>query len=359
MGIVENQEIRILHIDTGIAWRGGQRQSLSLHQGLLKKNIKSFLVSNIDGKQIDIAKKDNIPNIFGFHFYSEISLVSIREISEIYNRVSPHIVHCHDSHSLGLFRKLNRSCIVFHTRRVSYPINFLSRFLKYNKADYHVCVSDEINRYMSQFFKNVFTIHSCIDELRFKEERIKSPFRTNPNKRFLYVGAFSEQKGIDILIKGFSYLLKEFTNIELNLVGDGPLLEDMKFLVNKLGINKSVYFHGSKNNVEGYYLFSDIVISPSVDGEGSNGVIKEAMICKKIIIASDIRSNMELIDDKVNGFLFKNKDISSLEKLIKQILLNELSLKKNSIYRRATDFLCEKLVDQYLYLYSKSLRKNE
>jgi glycosyltransferase involved in cell wall biosynthesis len=69
-----------------------------------------------------------------------------------------------------------------------------------------------------------------------------------------------------------------------------------------------------------YLARLDVLIVPSVDGEGSSAVIKEGWASGVPVLASDLESNRELIRSGSNGVLFANKDpkglISSLLGLV-------------------------------------------
>jgi len=351
------KKITILHIDTGLDWRGGQRQSLELHKRLLKQNINSIMAVNKDGEQLKFAKENNIDNIYGFSFKGELSKFSANELLRIFHKIKPNIVHCHDSHSVSLSKQFKKRSLICHTRRVSYPIGIFSRFFKYKYINCHFGVSEEISNYLRQYFEKVVTINSCVDTKRFENITLQSPLQNSKRVKLIFVGAFSAQKGLDILIYAFSKIRKEFEDISLHLVGDGPLLYDIKKLCTKLNINNCVHFYGSQRKVEPYYLASDIVISPSVNGEGSNGVIKEAMAAKKVIVASDIEANKELIEDKKNGFLFKSGDVESLTHTLKNILSRKIILKKEIVASNAEKFCCNKMTSSYINSYYHLLEK--
>ena len=349
--------MKILHIDTGLLWRGGQRQAISLHNSLINTKLDSFFLMNSKGELNNIAKKNKYKNIIPFNYFGELSIKSKKEIKSVYDSICPDIIHCHDSHSLSLVRRFEPQLKIVHTRRVSYPVNFFSRYFKYNIADVHVCVSNEIKELMGQYFPNVHTIHSCVDEKRFTRNDYVNPYENSKDINLLFVGAFSKQKGVEVLIEAFSKIADKYSNIKLNLVGDGPLFDKINMLVSNLKIEKKVNFYGHQKNVEAFYVFSDIVISPSVDGEGSNGVIKEGMVCKKIVIASDIKSNYELITNKLTGVFFRNKDSHDLASKIQRVINREIILDKERIFSRAMEFSCKNNVAAYIKLYKELKQK--
>ena len=345
--------MRVLHIDTGLEWRGGQRQALTLHKGLLSHNIESLFLGNQAGELYQLCEKNHEEKYAGFTFNGELSLATHHEIQKIVKEFKPTIVHCHDSHSAKLGSRFHKSCTIFHTRRVSYPIKFLSRYFKYKNIDAHVCVSEDIRSYMKQYFSNTFTIHSCVDIKRFDRVVDETIFDKNGDINIVYVGAFSNQKGVDVLIKAFSNLAKNYNNAVLHLIGDGELLQPMKALAKALEIDHNIVFYGARKDVEDFYLNSDYVVCPSVSGEGSSGVIKEGMAAGKIVITSDLTANKELIDDGVNGVMFKTGDHNALTMVLTKVINKEINIDHQKIKEKVSLFDCSNTIEQYITLYKK------
>ena len=345
--------MRVLHIDTGLKWRGGQRQALTLHKGLVNKKIESLFVCNNSGEVYSLCEKNNEPSFAGFKFESEFSRKTKNEIQKIVEEFKPTIIHCHDSHSAKLGSRFHKSCTIFHTRRVSYPIKFLSRYFKYRNIDAHVCVSEDIRNYMKQYFSNTFTIHSCVDIKRFDRIVNKTIFDKNGDINIVYVGAFSNQKGVDVLIKAFSNLTKNHNNLILHLIGDGELFQPMKSLAKSLEIDHNIVFYGARKDVEDFYLNSDYVVCPSVSGEGSSGVIKEGMAAGKIVITSDLTANKELIDNGVNGVMFKTGDSNALTTALNKVINKEIIIDHQKIKDKVSLFDCSNTIEQYIALYKK------
>lgn len=343
-------QVKILHIDTGLEWRGGQRQALTLHQGLIRQNIESFFACNKDGELYALCQK-NSNNHSGFEFNGEWSRKTHREIKQIVNEFNPDIIHCHDSHSAAIGSRFHRSHTIFHTRRVSYPIKYLSRYFKYRNIDMHVCVSEEIRQYMAHYFEHTFTIHSCVDLNRFQSRESKQVFKQTKEVNLVYVGAFSTQKGLEILIDGFAKLCQTQPEVALHLVGDGELFDTIKQLSASLNITDKVYFYGARKDVEDFYLQADYIICPSTNGEGSSGVIKEGMAAGKTVIASDLIANKELIDHRINGLLFKNSDSDSLNQVLEQAIGKNILIDHQEIAKKVSLFDCQKTINAYIDLY--------
>jgi len=343
----------VLHIDTGMSWRGGQRQVLTLHEGLLLNGIDSHLLCQIDGELNKIASEKQLKNIIPFKpkkgFFNLLNNTKTRKIID---QIGPDILHSHDSHSLMIAVKKKKNRILFNTRRVSYPINILSHFFKYKYVDCHVAVSEEIQEYLIKKYRETYVINSCVDLKRFSNPK-KLNFFKKSSINLLYVGAFTSQKGINILILAMQKLAKANNSLKLHLVGDGELLNWAKEYSIELGIKDRTIFYGAVNNIEDYYFSSDFVVCPSVSGEGSSGVIKEALAANKTIIASDLKCNREIITENKDGYLFKNKDFNDLAEVVLSCIKGERALDPRNIQNKVKTFSCNYMIEKYKSLYFK------
>ncbi len=79
-----------------------------------------------------------------------------------------------------------------------------------------------------------------------------------------HVGRFMKQKNHEFLIEVFKKLIKKNDNSILMLIGQGPLLNEMKQKVRDLNIEDKVKFIGQVTNVEKYYNVMDVFLFPSI-----------------------------------------------------------------------------------------------
>jgi glycosyltransferase involved in cell wall biosynthesis len=344
--------LRILHLDFGPEWRGGQRQALTLHQGLLHRGVESCLLTVEESPIPEIARQQGVGQIARLPSSRWARILGIRRAAKA---MAADIIHFHDALSLSLIRYLPQRYGFVETRRVSYPIKLSSRWWKYRPVDAHVGVSDEISEYLRQYFRDVTTVPSCIDLQRFAavtDHVMRSP----PFDRLLFVGALSKQKGLDILLMAMPAVAQRFPTVELHIVGAGALREEMESLTHQLNLGDCVHFHGARTDVEDFYQRSHIVVVPSVDGEGSNGVIKEAMAAGKVVIASDLKSNRDLFDNGRSGFFFRSQDHLALSQLLQKVVSEENRLDPQLIRARAAAYSPEQMIDSYLDVYRRVCR---
>ena len=79
-----------------------------------------------------------------------------------------------------------------------------------------------------------------------------------------HVGRFMKQKNHEFLIEVFNEVYKKNQNTLLILIGQGPLLSEIKQKAINLHIEDKIKFIGQVTNVEKYYNIMDVFLFPSI-----------------------------------------------------------------------------------------------
>lgn len=180
--------------------------------------------------------------------------------------------------------------------------------------------------------------------------------------RLLYLSRLTFQKGIETLIKALG-ILKErnINNYKLTVVGEGHLKDSMFNLIDKFNMREKVDFLGWKKLEETpeVYRNSDVFILPSVM-EGMPSVALQAMSCGLPLIASRVSGFEQILEEEINGYFagFNNPEefANAIEKLLKSPELIEKMSREST--RKARQFSWERISEQYLELYEKSVYGN-
>ena len=143
------------------------------------------------------------------------------------------------------------------------------------------------------------------------------------NDKFIWIsiGRLIPQKGYDILLQAFSELKKIHSNIQLRIIGEGPLRKELELLIKELHLEDEVILEGNKPlGWKNLYDANAFVLS-SVS-EGFSGALVEALITGIPIVASDIPMNIEAVSPGKDAYFFRSKDQQHLyEKML--ALMNE------------------------------------
>jgi len=152
--------------------------------------------------------------------------------------------------------------------------------------------------------------------------------------KILTVGRFVEKKGHEFAIRAVALLKNAGIKFIYHLIGEGPLLDDMKALAKSLNIYEDLVFHGAmmQNEVISHYEQADVFLLPSItaadgDTEGQGLVLQEAQAIGLPVVALHNGFPDSVIDGST-GFLVPEKDFQALaEKLI--LLAGDVQLRQN------------------------------
>lgn len=165
---------------------------------------------------------------------------------------------------------------------------------------------------------------------------------------FCLASRIVKNKGIGESIDAFLRLEQKVdTPIELHIYGDGA---DMALFKNRAEPSKAIRFFGHQENAIEQVAKSDVYMLPSYQ-EGFSIALLEATMLGKAIIASDVDSNPEIIQNNQNGLLVRARDVGELEHAMLRLLSNPeliLKLEKSARNSYKHNFNLEKIVQTKL-----------
>ena len=209
--------------------------------------------------------------------------------------------------------------------------NILRPFSKRYATDYFAC-SELAGRYLfgNKAFDQgeVKIIHNAIDVEKFKfdevaRKKLRKEFEIKDSTIVIgHVGRFVQQKNHTFLVDVFKEFHGKNPDSKLLLVGSGPLEDEIKKKVDRLGLKDSVLFLGQRDDINKLYSVMDIFCLPSLyEGLPVVGVEAQAAglptifsnrISEEVIISSYAK-NVSIQD---TGFYIEkiNKAIRSIKK---------------------------------------------
>jgi glycosyltransferase involved in cell wall biosynthesis len=171
-----------------------------------------------------------------------------------------------------------------------------------------------IGAYKNKCFK--WGYFTKVDELDLDElnERHKASERS---VRIMWCARFIELKHPELPVKLAARLKRKGYNFVIDMFGSGEELERTKFLAYSLNVKDCVKFKGNRPNdqILDEMRRHDIFLFTSDKNEGWGAVLNEAMSNGCAVVGSnEIGAVPFLIEDGVNGLIFKSRDLDSLEK---------------------------------------------
>lgn len=116
--------------------------------------------------------------------------------------------------------------------------------------------------------------------------------------RGCFIGRLVPYKGADMAIEAAAPLLAD-GRMMLDIIGDGPQGDDLRALIDRLGLGHAVTLHGWQDHaaVQAIAAQSQMLVFPSVR-EFGGGVVLEAMALGLVPVVVDYGGPGELVDDR-------------------------------------------------------------
>ena len=305
----------------------------SLFKGLSKEKYEPSIWCIAGGGQlaekfIRKNKKIKILNLKTYH--NPLNIIKLASLIRIQKF---HIVHTHGYYASTMGRIaafLARTPIIVAHVHTTYW-KFKKRHLRIEKelskiTDRIICCAKAVEDFVISNEKispeKATTIYNGIHYQKW-EGKETEPYPSV--KEMVQIGitaSLVENKGHKYLLDALSKIVKKHHNVKLNIIGDGPLKNQLTDQAKRLGISDKTEFFGIVNDVQTILKNCDIFVLPSISREGLSIAIIEALWLAKPVIASDIGGNKELVENGVNGYLVPPKDSDSLAEKLEILIGN-------------------------------------
>jgi len=215
----------------------------------------------------------------------------------------------------GNFNHCKQNKCIHNSTLMSYLSTYEAKQIKkhgwYNKVDLYICPS---MFYQNKLEQANFTKSKIVYIPNLLPSSFSYELNNHNENYILYLGRLSKEKGIITLIEA----MKD-KDYELKIVGSGPLEDEIKEFI-KTNYLKNVEMVGYKSGEElkNYVRNSRCVVLPSEWYENGPYSAMEAMALGKPLIVSNLGGLPELVDNGVNGYIYRTKD--ELSKVIDNMI---------------------------------------
>ena len=258
-----------------------------------------------------------------------IIIKALREIRRHLKRIRPDVVHAHVMTGLLLMKFLGffDNYILIATLHNEFQKSAI--LMKY--ADRIIAVSAQVKEAMIKRGvppHKIYTVRNGVTgSAREKMTVSDSAAPVGLRRRSVTtVAGLYKRKGIDILIKAFEIAARDFSDIHLYIVGDGPERDEFVALAQASPVADRIHFEGFQKNTRDYLAETDIfVLASRHESFGLAGAEARAAGCA--VIGSDIGGIPEVLNGGAAGTLFPPQDYKALAAAIKKHLESEEFLK--------------------------------
>ena len=130
------------------------------------------------------------------------------------------------------------------------------------------------------------------------------------------------RKGIPELISAFAIIAREFADVHLYLVGDGPQRKEFEQYAHQSGVGERVHFEGFQPEPRAYMLATDVFVLAS-RRESFGLVLIEARQAACAIVAADADGIAEALDWGRAGMLVPPRNVRALALGMREMLRND------------------------------------
>jgi len=315
--------VRVLQIDSGREWRGGQNQVRLLCRELARE--PGIDVRLVTGSRSELARRAIADGVAVLEVPWRFS-VDFRATNALSNAVlafKPHIVHAHDSHALRLsvgvrdyygrysgllafissgWRALSESPpTVVGTRRVDFHLRRrrgLARLLAgdspWSRADYVIAISEAVKRMLVADGLAPTEISVVPDGIDPDEVRraAEPPLDARAHLGLpagtplaVNVAALVDHKDQRTLIRAAQHARAARPDLHWVIAGEGELRGSLAAEIARLGLSDRVHLLGYVERADALIRESDVFVMSSKE-EGLGSVILNALALGKPVVAT-------------------------------------------------------------------------
>jgi glycosyltransferase involved in cell wall biosynthesis len=359
--------LTILYLDINTEWRGGQRQLLWMGEGLRRHGGRPIFALRTGVPLAERAHASGIEVVAIDPLIAEWGPWTVLRLRRVIRRERVAIVHAQSGHTMALAALASlgtRARIVF-ARRVTTPLrsNRPTRW-KYARADRLISVSRAgVDGLLRAGVKpdRVRVIPSGVPLAK-----PAAPATTELLASFgvpagaplaVLIASLSAAKDPSTFVRAIQVARREVPALHALIVGDGPLRESLVAEISALGLDTCVHLTGFRTDPESLEAAASVVVLTSRSLEGTPGVLLDALVLGRPIVATDVGGVTEVIEDGVSGIVVPIGDAEAVGRAIARVLCEPglaVRLSAGAI-ARAPAFSIENTVNRTLDVYRELL----
>jgi L-malate glycosyltransferase len=338
--------LKILHLDTGREWRGGQQQVLYLTQGLEERGIVSVVATPQGSPLAQRLRRQDLP-VLELPPSSPFTPKTVRVLQQILADRTWHVLHAHTAHAhtlafmtfrLPAARPFHRPAFVISRRVDFFPARDPLTRLKYTVGDQtFLCVSRAIERILLTYGVSpsaVRVVHSGVPLPGTPDPNDPLPRDLDPSgllrerkdlRRELGVPEYGillgniaqlvDHKGHRFLLDALFRVRQVRPDVHLVLLGSGELEKDLRKQAERLSLDRALTFAGFRPDAARYLSAMDVFVLCSVE-EGLGTSILDAQAAGIPVVGTTAGGIPEAVSDEVTGLLVPPADAEALAQAI-------------------------------------------
>jgi len=325
--------MKVLHVDTGKPWRGGQAQVFELLRVLTGLGIDCHLMATRNGA---LAQRtgEQLPGVTVHEhpLRGEWDIAAAHRVAALHRAHRFDVIHAHSGHAHGICaiacatRRAMPPLVV--TRRLELePNTHLFNRWKYNQPARVIGISDAVCHSVKRLVHHDHRVripsgqNLAAVKATPRDDRVRQGLGL-PGDALLAVniGALSPQKDQATLLRGFAAALKhegpDDPPLHLAIAGEGDRRPALEKLIDDLDLGGRAHLVGFVDDPVGLIKSADLFVLSSVF-EGLCSTLVQVMASRVPIIATAVGGVVDLIADGHTGRTVPPRDPAALAAAIR------------------------------------------
>jgi glycosyltransferase involved in cell wall biosynthesis len=338
----------VLHVINGEHYAGAERVQDLLAQRLVEHDFQVGFACLKPGRFLEVRRCRQAP-LYTLPMRTRWDLRAVPRLAQIIRRDGYRLVHAHTPRTalIGRLAALAaRVPMVYHvhsptardsTRGWRNRCNAALEWASLRGTPRLIAVSHSLRRHMLQLGyapQRITVVHNGVPSIE------PLPRRDPPRGRWTLgcVALIRPRKGIEVLLDAMALLRAQDLPVRLRVVGpfETPAYQrQLKDRAGRLGVAGVVEWTGFVSDVTAELRQLDLLVLPSLFGEGLPMVVLEAMACGVPVVGTRVEGVPEAIGDGQDGVLARPNDPPDLARAIARLVSGGLSWVSLSEHARA------------------------
>ncbi len=381
--------IKVIQLIHGQHFGGAEKVVFQLATHLQPPEFVCEVICLSEGRLLTMLRDNDVAHHF-IPMHAKLDFSVVLSIASILKKRHIDITHSHTGRTNLLARLSSilypvkklvtvQSPVLMDTNRtLRYKkINYLVERLSARWSDFFVCVSEEGKRNLLAQGVSPEKVDVIYNGADFSSTITLTPaekktlrFELGLDNRAPVVGMIAQlrpRKGAEYFIRAVPEIKKRIPESRFLVVGDAEFVigrdysGELKQLAEELGVSDVIKFTGFRPDADRIMEILDVLVLPSLFGEGLPLVLLEGMAHGLPIVATRTSGNIEVVLEGENGFLVDAADASSLAHSILTLLLSD-ELRHNfgekGKERAQQKFSLDLMIEGYKKIYRALMKKS-
>ncbi len=358
---------KILHTESSDGWGGQEIRILSEAIEFLRRGHTVKILCPPESGLAKNALREGIPT-FLMRIKHILDIQSLWRIKKLIQRENFHVVNTHssiDSWVASFAAKLAKVPVLVRTRHLSVPVSTHPLNFIYKIPDAVIATGESIRKKLIEDNhlnpSQVVSIPTGVSLDKFSPKviapHLKSELGLNESGAVItMVAVLRSWKRHDIFLEAARHILPHYPSARFLVVGEGPVRSRIHERIKELELDGTVLMTGYREDIPEILSVTDVAVLTSESYEGVPQAVLQYLATEKPVVATDVGSISEAIQDGRTGILVPSNNVGSVADAILK-LLNDKQLAgrfgKNGRRLVEQKFTSQAMVEDTLKLYNE------